>query len=179
VRRPLRAGEFAYTEQSGLGGLLLGLGLLLSVEGLAAHFLVYAFCPRAAWVLAASNVYALVWLAAAYQAARLRPVSLTDERLVVRTSLLWTVDVPRELLAAVSLTDPGRRGRGVLRAAVGIAPAVWITLARPVTARGPFGVRRRVTTLALYVDEPMRLAAALASPRESGRSLHAVRHDVP
>jgi hypothetical protein len=69
VRRQVRPGEFSYIESSGLASLLLGLALLLAMEGVGAHLLLRAWSPRAAWVHAAANVYALVWLAALFQAA--------------------------------------------------------------------------------------------------------------
>jgi hypothetical protein len=166
VRRPARADEFRYTEESGAGATLFALGLMLTMEGLAVHVVLHAFHPRAAWVLAAANAYALVWLAAAAQAARLRPVALTDDRLLVRTSLLWTVDVPRVTIVAlepISGAPSGEEARGVLRAAFGVAPNLLLTLAEPVLAKGPVGIARSVRRIALYVDEPARLRSALAT----------------
>ncbi len=55
------------------------------------------------------------------------------------------------------------REKGAVRAALGTAP-VLLTLTRPVVARGPFGIHRSVRRIALYVDGPARLKAALEAP---------------
>jgi hypothetical protein len=162
VRRPLREGEFGYVEKSGAGGLLFALGLVVTMEGVSLHFLLHAWSATAAWIHAAVDVYAMIWLAAAYQAARLRPVAVSADRLLVRTSLLWTLEVPRDAIAGVTRIQEMPRAKGVLRAAFGAAPELLVTLSRPVVARGPLGLRRTVTAIALYVDEPEGLRAALA-----------------
>jgi hypothetical protein len=162
-RRAPVAGELSYTEKSGVGGLLLGLGLLVAMEGLSVHLLLRGWSTRAAWVHAGLNVYALVWLVAAFRAARLRPLVLSPARLLVRTSLFWTVAIPREHIASVAFIEEMPRGKGVLRAAFGAAPNLLLTLSEQVQARGPLGIERSVARVALYVDEPEQLEAALST----------------
>jgi hypothetical protein len=112
-------------------------------------------------VLTALSVYTLLWLAAAFQAARLRPVVVSEDQLLVRSSLLWTVEVPRDAIECVRAVDDAPRDKRVLRAALGTSPVLLVTLKRPVRALGPFGTHRTVDAIALYVDEPARLRAAL------------------
>jgi hypothetical protein len=153
--------EFAYTAESGAGGLLLGVGMLILFEGIAVHFLLAAWSPRVAWIHAGLGAYSLLWLAAAYQAARLRPVVLTPDRLLVRTSLLWAAAVPRAAIVSVTPVDGVARERETLRAAFGTAPNLLLSLSEPVKARGLLGLERTVSRIALHVDEPARLARAL------------------
>ncbi len=157
-----RPGEFAYTETSGFGGVLLLLGLVMVTEGVAVHFILWERSPFAAWLHVAANAYAVLWLVAAHQAARLRPVLVTDDVLLVRASLLWTVEVPRGAIASVADVVESPPGRGVLRAALGTAPVLLVTLTGPVEARGLLGLRRPVSRIALHVDDPAGLKAALS-----------------
>jgi hypothetical protein len=161
VRRLSRPNEFGYTEESGLGGVLFAFGFVTLMETIAAHVLLSMWSARAAWVLTALSVYTLLWLAAAFQAARLRPVVVSEDQLLVRSSLLWTVEVPRDAIECVRAVDDAPRDKRVLRAALGTSPVLLVTLKRPVRARGPFGTHRTVDAIALYVDEPARLRAAL------------------
>jgi len=163
IRRATRAGEFAYTETSGFGGVLLMLGVVAVSEGIAVHFVLMEYAPRAAWVHLAVNVYGLLWLVAAYQAARLRPVVVTEDTLLVRASLLWTAEVPRAAIASVTDVVEAPRGRGVLKAALGTTPVLLVTLSAPIEARGLMGLRRQVTRIALHVDDPAGLRAALGA----------------
>jgi hypothetical protein len=163
VRRPLRPGEFSYVD-GGLGALLFAFGLVTMMEGAAVHLILRARSPLAAWALTAVSAYTLVWLVALHQAARLRPVLLAGDRLILRTSLLWTLDVPVAQLGSVTTVQETPRGPGVLRAALGTQPTLLLTLKEPAVAQGPFGVRRSVTRVALYVDDAAGLTRAL-SPR--------------
>jgi hypothetical protein len=160
-QRAPQDGEFGYTERSGVGSLLFALGLVVSIEGLAIHFPLHAWSSRAAWGLLSLNAYSLVWLVAAFQAARLRPVVLSPVRLLVRASLLWTVEIPRDAIADVAPIGAMLPKPGTLRVAFGAPPELLVSLRRPVVARGPLGIRKSVTSIALYVDEPEKLLAAL------------------
>jgi hypothetical protein len=164
VKRPLRRDalvrEFSYTD-GGLVGLLLALGLLAVMEGIVAHVMLLASSPRAAWLSTAVHAYAIVWLVAAYQAARLRPVVLAGGRLLLRTSLLWTADIPLASLAKVETPVDVPRGSDVLNTAPWTQAQVLLTLNQAVSAQGPFGLTKKVTRLALYVDDPEGLREAL------------------
>jgi hypothetical protein len=161
VRRPVRDGELTYTRESGLRGLLFAAGLVVVFEGVGVHFLLVGWSPRVAWVHAALDAYAILWLVAVGQAARLRPVLVTADELLVRASLLWTVEIPRATIASIESIVEAPRDKRVLRAALGTSPVLLVTLSAPVVARGPFGIRRSVDRVALYVDDPAALRAAL------------------
>jgi len=164
VKRPLRRDslvrEFSYTD-GGLVALLLALGLLAIMEGIVAHLTLLASSPRAAWLSTAVHAYGIVWLVAAYQAARLRPVVLGEGRLLLRTSLLWTVDIPLASLAKVETPADVPRGSGVLNSAPWTQAQLLLTLNQAIVAQGPFGLTKKVTRVALYVDDPAALLEAL------------------
>ncbi len=165
VRRSARDDEFRYHVETGFGGVAFALGLVTAVEGIAAHLILGGARPVLAWLSSALSLYTLVWLAAAYHAARLRPVTVTPKDLVVRTSVLWTVPVPRDAIVAVGALSAAQAAsleKDTLRAALLAAPNLLLTLRGPVVARGLFGTTRSTTRLALYVDDPNRLRAALS-----------------
>lgn len=168
LRPPPRRGEFGYVRSGALEAFVFGGALLLLMEGIGAHFVLRAWSPFAARAHALVCAYALVWLWASLQAARLRPVLLCGDRLLVRTSVLWTVDVPRARIADVALVDVAPRRARVLRAAVGAPPVLLLELSAPVVAQGPFGVRRTVDAIALHVDEPVTLREALLTHTGAG-----------
>ena len=161
LRRSLMPNEFSYTEKSGLGGLLFALGFVTVVEGLVVHFLLRQWRPVAGWIFTGLHVYTLFWLAAAYQAARLRPLVVTDSTLLLRISLLWTAEIPLSQLASVEAIKAMPDDKIVLRAAFGDDPKLLLTLSEPVELQGLLGIRKQVTKIALYVDEPEKLQAAL------------------
>jgi len=95
-----------------------------------------------------------------------RTIELEDGWLRVRLGLRWTVDVPIERIVAVDRrpTPPARKAPGYLRVTPIDAPDLLLYLAAPVTAHGPFGIRRSVDCIGLAADEPERLADRLESP---------------
>ena len=159
---------FSYTEKSGLGGLLFALGFVTVVEGLVVHFLLRQWRPVAGWIFTGLHAYTLLWLSAAYQAARLRPILLTETTMLLRLSLLWTAEIPLEQVARVESIKERPQGQEILRAAFGDDPRLLLTLKAPFPIRGLLGVSKTVTQIALYVDEPERLRSALQAAGTMG-----------
>lgn len=163
VRRPLAENEFSYSEKSGLGGLLFGLGFVTVVEGLVVHYLLRQWTPKAAWLFTALHGYTLIWLSAAYQAARLRPIALFLDRVLLRTSLLWTAELPLTSLESAVRIKQRPEDKKVLRAYFGDDPNVLLTFTEPQEVRGPLRMRKQVSQIALYVDTPDRFLKHLSS----------------
>lgn len=149
------AGRRAVSQhvRSSHGAILLAVLLLLAVEGLALHVLIARWSGLAAWLATLASLYTALWLVADYRATVLRPLLLDDESLWLRAGLRWSVRVPRAEVTAVTRRRPeGERGVALTFLA---APTVWLTLAHPVTLRGPYGLRRRTRVLGLAPDEPL------------------------
>lgn len=165
VPTPKSETTFSYTEKSSLGGLLFAFGFLTVVEGLVVHVLLHQWSLVAAILFSLFHLYTLLWLIAFHQAARLRPHAVTETDLLVRVGLLWTALVPYDSIATITpLTElPETRDAAFLGTIPGLEPALLLTLTRPIEVRGPLGIWRKVTQIALAVDEPARFNARLSS----------------
>ena len=164
-KAPIDEGIFAYHES--LTALLV-LGFIATpAEGLVLHILLRGWSPVAAWIGTALHVYSLVWLVALYQAARLRPLVLSADALLVRWSLLWTAEVPLAQIASVELLKarPETREKGVLDMARLADRPIRVRLSAPVTVHGPLGMRRETSALLLGVERPEKLVSALEENR--------------
>lgn len=152
------------------------IGFLLVGESAATHLLLGMASPLAAWLATASSAYALLWLVADAQAIRLYPVELVDgepqaglggatgfapinRTLHVRLGVRWRAAIPcAQIAAATRITSAPA---GALSLAL-FEPTVLLELRAPVEVRGLLGRTRRTDRIALTVDEPDRLLAALA-----------------
>ena len=164
-KAPTGEGVFAYHES--LTGILL-LGFIATpAEGLVLHVLLRGWSLVAAWIGTALHIYSLVWLVALYQAARLRPLVLSDGMLLVRWSLLWTAQVPLAQIASseVLKARPEVREKGVLDMARLADKAVRVRLSEPITVHGPLGIRRETSAFLLGCERPEKLVAALEANR--------------
>jgi hypothetical protein len=170
-RRPpapsVERGEFSYTEAGGWGALAGVLGALTLVEAPVLHVFAARWSEPAAWLLTASSLYAVLWLWADRNAVRMRPVVLTEDTLRVRAGMRWEADIPLAAVAKVQSVGAGgyRRDRkNDLEIAPGGGDArVLVVLREPLTATGPYGVRKRFRRVAVAVDDPEAFLAALLS----------------
>lgn len=156
------SGSFSYHRECSYGSLLAAVLVLLGFELLAGHLLVAAlWSPLAAWVLTGLSAYAGLWLLADYKACLQRPIELTGGTLRLRLGLRWTAELPVTQIAAIHDTAPAAECRGALPFHLSGGANLWLVLAQPVVASGPYGITRRADLIAIGADEPARLAEML------------------
>ncbi|HEY7473094.1 MAG TPA: hypothetical protein VIE68_12185 [Gemmatimonadota bacterium] len=170
-KRGAPVGEsFGVRRRSGYGPVLLALFLAIAVEAIALHLFVRQWSVVAAWILTGLTAYAVVWLIGDFRALGSRTILLTDDELVVRLGLRWTVRIPLGRIRAVcsaggpvaSAARPAR-GSGHLRAVILGSERQIVELDGELPAVGFYGIRRRVRSIGLAVDEPGRFLAAVGS----------------
>ena len=102
-------------------------------------------------------------LVAHAHAVRLSPALLTADELMVSVGSMWHLAVPRtalvsaELLPDIPISEPETLNLAKL---LFTAPNLLLTFAEPVTVAGPYGIRRTVRRVAVYLDEPQPFVAA-------------------
>ena len=162
---PPGATPFTYHMKSGIVGLLSALLGASVVELFVVHLLIHARSPRVAWTLAAFSVLGIVWLLGFIRALVLRPVLVSDAVVVVRGGASWTLEVPRAAIERVEggrlLKAPPKRAPEHLRATPVAQPNLLLALREPLEARGLYGRRKRVRTVSLRLDEPLRFMEML------------------
>jgi hypothetical protein len=104
-----------------------------------------------------------VWLIGDFRALGRRTTRLTADELIVRLGLRWTLRVPLARIRAVrAITGPREpEGPDHLRAVLLGSERQLVELEAPLEATGFYGIRRRVRSIGLSVDEPERFLEAL------------------
>jgi hypothetical protein len=158
---------FSYHRRGSYGAIVAALLMVLPVEMVAVHFGLQTWSRPAAWILTGLELYGVLWLIGDYQAVRLRPLLVDGDALYVRLGLRWTARVPYEQIRRARPRERGevctRRSPGYLSAALLVDPQLILELDESVLARGPYGIRKKVTRVGLAVDDVDRLKAALAA----------------
>jgi hypothetical protein len=153
--------------------------IVSACEIVGTHILVSLASSTAAWLVTAISLYGVIWILGDLQAVRLRPLLVGTDGLAVRLGLRWSVWIPRNAIAAMVLAPKvpaAKRTPGHLRAALMVSPQWHVNLREPLVARGPYGITKRVTTVALAADDRTALRQALVEcglliePREGGPS---------
>lgn len=156
---PSGARVFSYHRTSGYGALGFAFLIVTLAEAIPVHLLVTRWSPRGAWLLTVLAAYGLLWFLADYRATRLRPILLDEEDLTIRTGLRWTVRIPRAHIVAIHKKGP--QSELFIRAALPAMTPLWIELAEPVTAQGPYGKEKRAQWISLGVDDAKAFREAL------------------
>lgn len=167
---PAADGEalFTYHEETGMSGLLIGLGFAALVELVGMHFLLVHFGhPTAAWIATALSAYGMVWIIGDWRAILARPIRLSAETLSLRIGLRWRAELPTahlsaRALGATEVLPPGDRDR--LDASLLGDPNVLITLDQPAVIHGPYGLSRTVSAISLGLDDPHGFLRHLGAP---------------
>lgn len=168
---PPGAAAFGVRRRSGYGPVLVGLFFGLVAEAIAVHFLVRRWSVVGAWILTLLTAYAVLWLIGDFRALGRRSVLVTGEELIVRLGLRWTVRVPLEDIRAVRAAGaPGPRAPDHLRAVILGDERQVVELESERVAIGLYGIRRRVRSIGLSVDEPERFLRCLAGRRDDSGS---------
>jgi hypothetical protein len=157
---------FTYHRTGGYGAIVFALMMVTAGESIPVHLLVARWSPQAAWTLTILAAYTMLWLLADYRATRRRPILLDAETLSIRTGLRWTVSIPRAHIVAIHKKAP-QKSEPRVRTALPMTTPLWIELAEPVTAHGPYGITRRARWISVSVDEAKAFQEALAGPPAS------------
>ncbi len=143
--------------------LLAALIALILAETLAFHLWVQRWSVTLAWTISLLDLYAIVWLIGDHFALCLRPHLLFSDRLVLRSGLRMTVQIPLERVVALraAVPDDLDRRRDHLNLAGPDGPEWVIEVDRGVTVTSPFRRDRMVRSVGLRLNRPERLRAAL------------------
>jgi hypothetical protein len=148
---------FSIHQQSGVADLFAVLAGVSLIETVLVHFVVMRWSVAAAWALSALSIYAMVWFVALARSFVLRPVLVRNGELIARGGMLWTVRIPLAAIASVESGDTTY----AMKIPPASPPNVVLRLSEPVTARGIYGMTRRVSSLALAIDDQTAFVRAI------------------
>lgn len=145
------------------GGFVAVLGVAIFIETAGFHLLLSARHPYWAWALTLTSLSALVWVIADYRALDTSTIQVSREAIDGTIGRRLTFSAPVSAVASIEpprLMPSSGPPAGYLNATKPAAPNVLIVFREPVTAR-LFGRARPLRQLALRVDDPAGLRAAL------------------
>jgi hypothetical protein len=148
---------FTLYKRSGIGDILLFVGLASPFEILPVHIVLHRWSGTAAWIATSLGLYGALWCIGVVRSLALRPGLIGSDDAIVRIGLLYSLRIPIGSIVRVAsvpipgaVTAPGAR-----------EPNVWLEFKEPLEAQRIFGLRTRVRSVALCADDPAALISAL------------------
>ncbi|MDJ0939900.1 MAG: hypothetical protein QNJ00_09050 [Woeseiaceae bacterium] len=168
--------RFSYTRSSNAHDVFLFVALSqLPFLPFIHVFLEYAKGPGPAWAVSFLTLWSVVWYLAQVEAARLRPIELTDAHLKYRFGLIWTAEIPLGEIRRARSIDASEVlvGDGLFLSPLGSTRNVLLEFEAPVRFSGPWLLERRAKKAAISLDNPshfleqLTLRGILATGRQN------------
>lgn len=168
---PERARPFTVHRRAALNEMILYLGLVALLEVVPVHLVASRWSPSAAWALTALSLYGGLWALALSRSFAARPCYLTEDSLVLRTGLLFSLEIPLDRIRSV--------GASAIPGAYPVPrhsePDVYLGFNGELTGRRMAGLPKKLTAVGLSADEPgipeairAAISARSSQPQEPG-----------
>ncbi len=151
--------SFTTHRQSGYGAVWTVLLIVLLLETVGLHFLLWRWSPVAAFVSTGLSIYSIVFFVADLASMVKRPIVFYHDQLLFRIGIRWNATIAREnivRLTAIRDFDKAREKDTLLCAPANV-PNLLLELHAPVAVIGFFGIRRHTKRFAFHADDPAGL----------------------
>ena len=158
---------FTYHKKSGVIALLSVVIFIVAVETLIAHVLIALWSEIFAWILTVISVYFLFQLFAHLKAVLLRPLEVADDKIFLRYGIFGDAVIDLENIEEIentSATFEKRKGTGKLALFDKLEQHnLKIVLKDEVILHGFYGIKTKVKTLYLFIDEIENFRTAITN----------------
>ena len=118
------------------------------------HFLLMQWHEVIAWVVTGFTIYGLIWLYGDYRVIKHKPIVLLEETLLIRIGIRWRADVKLSNIKSIeSSVSKDFEEEYTNISILAFEKNIFITLYEPIVIEGIFGITKRTSKIALYVDE--------------------------
>lgn len=130
--------------------------ILIAAEIPVAHLLIYFYNPMLAFVVSALSLYGLIFLFAEYRATLLRPTTIRDHEIHIRSGILDDTELPFQAIAACERVNyRPKRAKFEMRC-IGTGTANIKLSLKPDTVLPTIFGEKTICTIYLGLDKPER-----------------------
>lgn len=157
-KRTYASNEFTYHRKSGSQSLFGGLIMIILIETVALHFLLNGWNTVLAWIFTCLSFYTLLQLFGFARALAKRPISIENDTLVLRYSIMQESRIRLEDIESIIISKAKLEKNSTTRYLSPLPDLeshnVIIQLNSTGVLIGLYGFRKSFKTLALHVDDP-------------------------
>ncbi len=154
--------SFTYHRKCSHGTVMGVFIFLILVEAGALHWYLLPRIPTLAWIIFGLSIYSVVFLLADLNSARLRPIFIDGDDLVVRVAMRWRARIPLAWIERAETTTHDIEDKdGLVNGFLVPNQNVVLHVDRPVTAHGLYGMKKEFRRLSLAMDDLPAFITAL------------------
>jgi len=140
-------------RESGQTALMIALLVVCSTETLVMHILLARWNLILAYLITGISLYSMMFLIADLVATYTRPSFIANRVLHLQLGIRWHTSIPCSTIASINfLTKIPVKEPMLLNAMLLVTPNTLIVLREPTWIDGPYGIRRKVQKIALFID---------------------------
>ncbi len=128
------------------------------------HFLLMQWHEWIAWIVTGLTIYGLIWLYIDYRAIKHNPITLLDNILHIRIGKRWKADVALSNIKNIESFVSEEMETKYTELTILNEKNIFIDVHSPIEIEGTFGIMKRTSKIALYVDEPSLFIKHLSTP---------------
>jgi hypothetical protein len=155
---------YSLHRESGFPALMGALVFVSMIEMVAVHFLLSQYYQAVAMVLLVLSIYSVLFLLGYTFSVIKRPVLLDGQYLEIRLGLMWQTRIALDNIAKIrKVNDSETVSEDVTNLAKPILSSanLMLELKSPTKLEGLYGMQKKKSIIAFYVDEPDRLLTAI------------------
>lgn len=160
-----QSNEFSYHKTSGVFSLAIAFILIIGIETAVLHVIIAKWSVIAAWIVSMLSIYSALQIFGVVRSLSKRPIKINEDNLELRFGILNEVTIPIKDIDEINQTSKGIEFDKSIKK---LSPLVdiegyniVITLKNPTILNGFYGIKKSFKTIALKVDNPDDLIAAL------------------
>ncbi|WP_066758908.1 hypothetical protein [Crocinitomix algicola] len=151
--------SYSYHKENGAPALFGALIMVILVETVALHFLLYDWSPVFTWVLSGLSLYTALQFFGFARGLSKRPIQIENDILRLRYSFMNESLIPLKHILKIELTntDLEKDQNSKKLSPLGDLEShnIILTLSEPTTLIGIYGIKKQYQKIAFHVDKPV------------------------
>ena len=153
--------QFTYHKDNGYLAFFAVAIFAVIVETAVLHLLLMQWSNVAAWILTGLSIYSLFFVIGDFNAIRKRPIYLDEAVAKIRIGFRWRFNLPYHMIESVELRTPDKEKEEFANLILAGEANVVIKLKEEMHAEGLYGLKKKMTQLALAIDDKQTFKAEL------------------
>lgn len=149
--------EFSYHKNTGTKTLLYGMIIVIAAETIGFHFMLSSWSATAAWIATGISIYSAFQVFGIARSLPKRPITIEKNALHLNYGIMNETTIPIDCIANLEFSKRELEFDKEIRrfSPFGLSEGhnIILTVTKPCTIHGFYGIKKEFTTLAFFVND--------------------------